>query len=222
MQQATIKIALNTRGKRLLAEHGFLAVRLVITARAYGTARALHGTATVKLVAPRPRVVDTGHAGFGVGSSALTPALRAWVRTVAKRIKGYRTATLTGFTSYGGPRAYLPNLALGRARAQAVATALRAGGYRGTLVVRSEGPVALGGVERDSSGPRGQPPGGAGGETLTPCGRRVALRVTATSASTRWVWYPSPYLFRFQQEGSGIRNPRLQGDRERAREDSNL
>jgi outer membrane protein OmpA-like peptidoglycan-associated protein len=109
------------------------------TARAYGTARALHGTATVKLVAPRPRVVDTGHAGFGVGSSALTPALRAWVRTVAKRIKGYRTATLTGFTSYGGPRAYLPNLALGRARAQAVATALRAGGYRGTLVVRSEG-----------------------------------------------------------------------------------
>jgi outer membrane protein OmpA-like peptidoglycan-associated protein len=137
VQQATVEIVLNAAGRRLLATRGSLAIRLDVTARAYGSTRAIRTTVRATLVAPKPVVVRSISGGFATGSFKLTPALRSWVKATAARIKGARTTTVTGFTQDGGP--VKVNRALGRARAMAVGKQLRANGFHGRIVLRSSG-----------------------------------------------------------------------------------
>jgi outer membrane protein OmpA-like peptidoglycan-associated protein len=139
IQQAKVEIVLNETGRRLLAKRGSLAIRLDVTARAFGSTKTIRTTVHAKLVAPKPVVVRSIRGGFATGSFKLTPALRAWVKTTASRIKGARTTTVTGFTQGGGPAAAKVNRALGRARAMAVGKQLRANGYHGRIVLRSSG-----------------------------------------------------------------------------------
>ncbi|HTE62353.1 MAG TPA: OmpA family protein, partial [Solirubrobacteraceae bacterium] len=131
----TVKVKLTGRGRRLARRLGGvkLTYRGVATT---ASGKRLRFTASSRVVPARATAVASGEM-FASGSTKLTRGGVRHVLGIARRVVGAKRVICTGYTDSIGSAA--ANRRLGRARAQAICTALRWAGVRAPLTVRSAG-----------------------------------------------------------------------------------
>lgn len=165
---ASVTVRLGARGRaELAAALGGVRVTVTITATTRDGRRIVKRV-RVTLFAKRQQVVTLPGA-FEPDGAALTPAGDAFLRDVARRLRGARAIVCTGFTATRGEQGSdEAAAALGLARGRAACALLRRHGVKITLTARSGG--------------RSEPLAGNRDEDGRARNRRVELTITRSAA----------------------------------------
>lgn len=115
---------LTAEGLALADQPGGLRVRIDATIKVEGVAKELHAADSTQLTFPHLLVVPSDVV-FASGSAVIEPASVPYLRTLRSELHGVRSIDCVGFTDSLG--SVIDNLALGKARAQAVCSFLTNG-----------------------------------------------------------------------------------------------